>query len=300
MQKQNEVAKQPLSILVTGGTGFIGRHLVNRLLQNGHDVIVYDNFSTSKKEPMGTAKIVEGDVRDRDDVLRAAKGCDYIFHLAAVTETRSTDDDAVYSVNFIGSKNVFEVAKEIGAKIIFTSSAAVYGEAKIAKEDDPCNPLNQYGKSKLRAEKICPDGSFVVRLFNVYGPDGHGVVNKFCKLIPKYEDVTVFGHGTQTRDFIYVDDVVSALLLGMENNGVYNVGTGKETSLLEVIDIIHNMTKSKPTIKFAPPLQEIQRSKADITKIMPTGWRPRVELPDGIELVLKSQGFDFETIRHLK
>ena len=299
MQKQDEV-KQPLSILVTGGNGFIGRHLVSSLLAKGHNVVVYDNFSTSRKEPIGAAKIVEGDVRDKDDVIRAAKGCDYIFHLAAMAESRSTDD-AVYSVNFIGSKNVFEVAKETGAKVIFTSSAAVYGETKIAKEDGPCNPINQYGKSKLRAEKICPESAFVARLFNVYGPNGNSVINKFSKLIPKYEDITIFGHGTQTRDFIYVDDVVSALMLGMENSGTYNVGTGRETSILDLIDVIHNMTKSKPNMKFASPVAgEIQRSKADITKIQQTVWYPKIELAEGIRKILIANGFDFSVIEHLK
>ena len=119
--------------------------------------------------------------------------------------------------------------------------------------------------------------------------------------MPKYEPVTVYGHGTQTRDYIYVDDVVSALVMGLQMSGTYNVGTGKETSLLEVVDMIHAMTKSKPDIKFtAAPPGEIMRSKADITKIQQTEWYSKVQIQGGIELVLKSQGFDFETIKHLK
>ena len=290
-----------MNILVTGGTGFIGRHLVSKLVSKGHNVTAYDNFSTSKKDSIDKVKIIEGDVRDVDDVQRAMKGIEAVFHLAAITEARSTNDDLVYNTNFIGSKNVFEVAKAAGAKVIFTSSAAVYGESKITKESDECHPISQYGKSKLRAEKLCPEGSFIVRLFNAYGPGGHSVINKFCKLIPKYEDVTIFGHGNQTRDFIYVDDVVNALVLGLEVSGTYNIGTGKETSVMEIVDIIHIMTKSKPNIKFGPAVPgEIMRSKADITNIQKTTWFPKTELPDGITMVLKSQGFDFSVIEHLK
>lgn len=287
-----------MNVLVTGGAGFIGRHLVSKLLSQGHKVNIYDNFSSSEKFSTD-AKIIEGDIRDSGDVARAMKGVEAVFHLAAISDMRA-DEDLIYNTNFIGSKNVFEAAKEAGAKIVFTSSSAVYGETKLAKETDECHPANQYGKSKLRAEKICPEG-FITRLFNVYGPNGRGVVNKFCKLIPKYEDVNVFGHGTQTRDFIYVDDVVAALVMGLNLQGVYNIGTGKETSLLELIDAIHAMTKSKPNIKFLPHVAgDVQRSKADISKIQQTEWFPKVELQDGIRKVLLAEGFDFSVIENLK
>lgn len=284
-----------MNILVTGGAGFIGRHLVDRLVSKGHSVAVYDKLLHSKEN----VRLIEGDIRDMDDVKRAMKDVEAVFHLAAISDSRA-NDDAVYNANFIGSKNVFEAAKAANAKVIFTSSAAVYGETKLAKEDAECTPINQYGKSKLRAEKICPGDAFVARLFNVYGPGGNSVVNKFCQLIPKYEPVTVYGHGNQTRDFIYIDDIVNALLLGLELSGVYNVGTGKETSVMELVDIIHDLTKSKPDIKFAPPLQEIIRSKADITKITATEWYPKVELVDGIERTLKAEGFDFSVVEHVK
>ncbi len=289
-----------MKILVTGGAGFVGRHLVKRLLHDGHGVAVYDNFSNSKNEQLEGVKVIEGDVRDADDVQRAMKGIEAVFHLAAVSEARSTDDDLVYNTNFIGSKNIFEAAKAANAKVIFTSSAAVYGDTKLAKETDECRPINQYGKSKLRAEKICHENAFIARLFNVYGPNGNSVINRFCKLIPKYDDVPVYGHGTQTRDFIYIDDAVSALVMGLGMNGTYNIGTGKETSLLGVIDAIHEMTKSRPNVKFLPAVSEVQRSKADITKISATEWFPRVELVDGIRNTLVSQGFDFSAVEHLK
>ena len=288
-----------MNILVTGGAGFIGRHLVSKLLSLGHAVTIYDNFSTSKKSST-PAKIIEGDIKDAPDVERVMRGMQAVFHLAAISDLRA-DENLIYNTNFIGSKNVFEAAKQAGAKVVFTSSSAVYGETKLAKESDECHPANQYGKSKLRAEKIAPEKSFIARLFNVYGPEGHGVMNNFCRLVPKYKDVTVFGHGTQTRDFIYVDDVVNALIAGLQLEGVYNIGTGKETSLLEVIDIIHAMTKAKPSIKFTPAIQgDVQRSKADISKIQQTEWFPKVELSEGIRKILVGDGFDFSVVEHLK
>ena len=288
-----------MNILVTGGAGFIGRNLASRLLSAGHNVTIYDNFSSSKKELVGSAEIIEGDIRDAGDVARAMKGMEAVFHLAAIKDIRNVDEDLVYNTNFIGSKCVFEAAKDAGAKTVFTSSAAVYGEAKVCRESGECHPTNQYGKSKLKAEKLC--NGFVARLFNVYGPNGHGVVNTFCRLIPKYEPVTVFGHGTQTRDFVYIDDVVNALIMGLRLEGVYNIGTGKETSVLEVADTIHAMTKAKPDIKFTAPFPgEVMRSKADISKIQQTEWFPKVGLDDGIRKVLVSEGFDFSVVEHLK
>lgn len=285
-----------MNILVTGGSGFIGSHLVKKLVSLGHEVTVFDRGHKA----VPNAKVIEGDIRDAGDVQRAMKGMEAVFHLAAISDSRA-DDDAVYQVNFIGSKNVFEAAKAADAKIIFTSSAAVYGDTKLAREADECRPLSQYGKSKLRAEKICPPNACVFRLFNVYGPGGNSVVNRFCRLIPKYEPVAIYGRGTQTRDFIHVDDVVNALALGLELSGTYNIGTGKETSLLELIDIVHEMTKSKPDIKFERPVPgDIARSRADITKISATTWYPRVELLDGVEQTLKAEGFDFSIVEHVR
>ncbi|MBI4174389.1 MAG: NAD-dependent epimerase/dehydratase family protein, partial [Candidatus Aenigmarchaeota archaeon] len=112
-----------MNILVTGGAGFIGRHLVNRLISLGHSVSIYDNFSTSKKSAT-QANIIEGDIRDAGDMARAMRGVEIVFHLAAISDLRA-DEDLIYSTNFIGSKNVFDAAKQAGAKIIFTSSSAV-------------------------------------------------------------------------------------------------------------------------------------------------------------------------------
>jgi UDP-glucose 4-epimerase len=292
-----------MRILVTGGAGFVGRHLVSRLLAEGHEVVVLDNFYNSKKSdvPKG-AKIIEADIRDAEDVKRAVHGCSAVFHLAAIAEALSKDDNLVYNVNFLGSKNVFEAAKAAKAKIIFTSSAAVYGESRGAKETDEPKPVNQYGKSKLKAEKICPADSFIVRLFNIYGPDGHGVVNKFTSLISRYKEIVVYGHGTQTRDFVYVEDAVNALQLGLlKNSGIYNVGTGKETSLTQLIELVHKTTKCTPDVVFTNAAEgDVQRSKADISKIKNIGWSPEVDMETGIIKILNHIGFDFSVLDKLK
>ncbi len=280
-----------MKILVTGGAGFIGSNLVRKLIELNHDVVILDNLSTGKKENVSSkAKIIKGDIRDRFDVDKAIKGCHAVFHIAAMIDAREAGEK-VYEVNYLGSQNVFNSAKENNAKVIFTSSAAVYGNASICREDSECKPINEYGKSKLKAEnllmKMMP-GSFAVRPFNVYGSGGISVVNKFCKKIPEYNDITVFGTGMQTRDYIYVSDVIDALLLGMENKGIYNVGTGTETNLLELIDIIERVSNSKASMKFERPNDsEIMRSRADITRIKQLGWKPKISLEEGISLIME-------------
>lgn len=283
-----------MKILVTGGAGFIGSHLVNRLAEMNNEVVVLDNLSKGKKENVNKkARFVLGDIRDPVTVNTAMSGCEAVFHLAALTDARSSDDDAMYQVNFLGSENVFKIAKNVGARVIFASSAAVYGEAKCS-EDGACAPLSQYGKSKLKAEKALQkqDSAFIGRIFNAYGPRGSSVINKFCSKIPEYQEVTVLGSGLQTRDFVHVNDVVNALILGLEHNGLYNIGTGTETSVLQLIDLIHNITKAKPAMKFMPPVEgDIKRSRADIEKIKSIGWQPRLSIEDGVRSLLADMGW---------
>ena len=275
-----------MKILVTGGCGFIGSHLVDKLIELDHDVVVLDNLSSGKKKNMNPkATFVYGDIRDIEDVNRAMRNCNIVFHLAAITDARSDADD-IYKVNYLGSSNVFRIAEKKKAKVIFTSSAAVYGNA-IEKEDSYCEPISQYGKSKLKAEKLCPNDAFIIRLFNAYGPRGNSVINKFCKKMPKYDDITVFGNGLQTRDYIYISDVINALLLGLDNTGLYNVGTGVETSVMDIIEIIRITTRNKPHMKFTTPNKnEVKRSKADISKIKKLKWKPEMDIVYGIRELL--------------
>jgi UDP-glucose 4-epimerase len=286
-----------MRILVTGGAGFIGTQLVNKLIEMKHEVVVLDNFSVGKRENVNSkAAIIEGDIKDPFDVAKAMKGCSAVFHLAAISDVRSSDDDTVYQTNFLASKHVFDAAAAKNMRIIFTSSAAVYGNAELPHgEKTQCKPISQYGKSKLLAERYLMQKSssyFVVRLFNVYGPNGKSAINKFCRKMTNYQDVDVYGNGMQTRDYVYITDVVDALTFGLENTGLYNVGTGRDIAVTSLIGMIENITRCKPNIKNTPAAAgEIGRSRADITEIGKIGWMPQVALEDGVKMILDSVGW---------
>ena len=280
-----------MKILITGGAGFIGSNLADRLISDGHDVVILDSMVSGKKENVNPkAKLFTGDIRDYDDISSSMKGCQAVFHLAAMSDARE-EGDQNYNVNFLGAKNVFDIAKENNAKIIFTSSAAVYGDIHGAcKETDKCEPLSEYGKNKLRAERAAGENAFIVRMFNVYGPRGNSVVNRFCERIPEYKEIHVFGNGLQTRDFVHVNDVADVLVMGLDKDGLYNVGTGVETSILNLIDMIFAMTRNKPNARHDQEHKEIKRSKADITKLKAMGWEPKISLKDGVKSLLKQRG----------
>ncbi|MDI6721799.1 MAG: NAD-dependent epimerase/dehydratase family protein [Candidatus Aenigmarchaeota archaeon] len=280
-----------MKVLVTGGAGFIGSNLVDYLIKEGHEANILDSIASGKKNINKKAKFFEGDIRDEDDVRAAMHGCQAVFHLAAIADAREDGDDINYNVNYLGAKNVFDMARENGAKIIFTSSAAVYGDKQTAcKEDGKCEPIGEYGKNKLRSEKAAGRDAFILRMFNVYGPRGNSVVNRFCERIPEYNEIHVFGNGLQTRDFVHVNDVIEALVLGLDRVGVYNAGTGIETTVLNLIDMIFNLTRNKPNVRYDMAKNEIKRSKADISKIKKLGWEPKITLKDGIKDLLKRQG----------
>jgi len=227
-----------MKILVTGGCGFIGTHLVNELVEKGHEVVVLDNLLSGKKERLNSkAEFILGDIRNKDDVIKAMDDCSVVFHLAALTDLRTATDDMIKEVN--------------------------------------------------HTEKYCKENSFIARLFNVYGQYGKSFVNTLCEKIPSGKDIIVYGDGSKTRDYIHVDDVVSALLLGLEHNGIYNVGTGKETSVMDLIKVVEKMIDKKAIIRFAPENKsEIKNSRADITKIRKLGWGPKITLEEGIRRIL--------------
>ncbi len=280
-----------MKALVTGGAGFIGSHLVNRLIEAGYDVSVLDNMSTGKKERVNSkANFFRGDVRNEAEVKKAGRDCDVIFHLAAQTDARITDSEKDFQINFIGSKTVFDFSKSMGSKVIFTSSAAVYGDTKLPqKENGDKKPFPDYGRNKLKAEKLLGDDAFIARIFNVYGPSGHGVINIFCEKAKSNSELPVFGTGMQTRDFIFVDDVVDALILGTKHSGTYNVGTQTEISLIQILDTIRDVTRLNLRTKFLPENEhEVKRSKADISRIKTLGWSPKTSLKDGIKITFDS------------
>lgn len=227
-----------MRLLITGGAGFIGSHMAENFVNKGWEVVVLDNFLTGKRENLshisGKLKIVEGDIRNASIVNEVMEGCDAVIHLAALASVPASFNDPIgtYEVNFMGTQNVLEAAHQNNVKrVTFASSSAVYGDTQTfpITEENPDNPLSPYGVSKLLGEKLCrfyntAFGLSVVifRFFNVYGPrqnpfsEYSAVIPKFLSIIKDGGTPTIFGDGEQTRDFIYISDLVHAHELALE------------------------------------------------------------------------------------
>ena len=284
--------------VVTGGAGFVGSHLADALVARGDEVVVIDNLSFGKREFVNpAATFVEADIRDGID----AAGADVVFHLAAQadvqTSVRRPDYDA--EVNVVGTVKVLESARAAGVQVVFTSTGgAIYGECdEPAREDSPLRPLSPYGIAKLCAEayllgwnRIHSAEHVVLRLGNVYGPrqdsglEG-GVVSIFLEKILRGDDAIVFGDGLQERDFVYVGDVVQALLAAAGHaGGVFNVGTGRATSVLDLFRACAVVAGSNAEPRSEPArLGDLRRSVLDLALAeRELGWRARMPLDDGL------------------
>lgn len=273
-----------MKALVTGGAGFIGSHLVKRLLKMDAEVTVLDTFFTGHPSNLGDAyggpnlQVIQGSVTNWDAVRRAMSGAFVVYHLAARMDwsERSRHAAVIVQTNAMGTAWVLTMARAMGVpRVIFTSSAAVYGDVYPGFEDGPCRPISVYGASKLAAENLSRVfntlGSEVVilRLFNVYGPGGRGVVDIF-----QDGGGVIYGDGGQTRDFVHVSDVVNALVAAQDwEPGTYNVGTGVETTIMGLWHLIRH--EDEPA--FEPARREIWRSYADLEKVKHL-WSPRKEL----------------------
>src|SRR3954451_25480756 len=296
--------------LVTGGAGFIGSHLVDALLEAGHDVVVLDDLSSGKEENLrgalaAGARLQRADVRDPEQVLAVAKEADpeVMFHLAAQIDVRKSVADPAFDArtNVEGTINVLEAARAVGARVINVSTGgAIYGEADVIPSPETVEPLPEapYGQSKFCAERYI--GLFgrlydlqgaTVRLGNVYGPRQDpmgeaGVVAIFCGKLERGERPTIYGTGRQTRDYVYVGDVVAALLAVLAHplaHGEYNVGTGQESSVLDIVEALATYADGAFEPEFAPARQgEMERSCLDVTRAREElGWAPSVELAEG-------------------
>lgn len=295
-----------MKILVTGGAGFIGSHLVDRLVQEGHEVVVVDNLSTGRRRNVNrAAEFYKRDVQSSrmESVFRRERPL-VLIHLAAQMNVRRSVEDPLFDaqVNILGTLNVLDHAVRYGTrKVIFASSGgAIYGEQDVfpAPESHPTRPLSPYGISKLTGEcylayyqRISGIQYVSLRLSNVYGPrqDPYGeagVVAIFTQKMLAGEQPVINGNGRQTRDFIYVDDVVEAhmAVLGKEIQGVYNVGTAQETSINELFSKLAGLTKSGCKQLYGPAKKgEQTRSVVDASKLrQESGWEPRVSLDDGL------------------
>ena len=270
-----------MKILVTGHKGFLGQRVANRLTKLGHEVEGYS--------------LEDGNnILNYNKLSEAVKRNELVFHLAAQTDVRKSfnNPNQDYLTNYIGTRNVAQACGKYRKHLIYTSSAAVYGDTKEVptKEDSPKLPFSYYGLHKLLAEIPCVSvNAFIIRPFNIYGAKGHSVINKFIDLLQKKQDIQMFNNGDCTRDYIYVEDVVDALLLGMNKNGVFNIGSGKETSLDDLIKIISKQFGAEPKFKVEGTVLggEIKRSVANISKAKARlNWEPKTSLEDGIKHIV--------------
>ncbi|MBS3926345.1 MAG: NAD-dependent epimerase/dehydratase family protein [Nitrosarchaeum sp.] len=275
-----------MNILVTGGGGFIGRHLVEKICKN-HNITIYDNLSNSSLEKISflldKVNFINGDVLDFEKILENSKNFDVVIHLAAksdVTESIIHPDDTI-NVNLNGTKNVLRccVQNKI-KKIIFASSAAVYGDHDdIISEKSITKPLSPYGKSKLDAEnEIIRYGKennlqyCMLRIFNVYGKGQNdnyaGVITRFLKNISDNKPLVIYGDGKQTRDFVSVYDVVDAFECAIlsKDSETYNIASGNSISINELVDIILDSYEKKiETIYREQKKGDIKNSAVDVT-----------------------------------
>jgi len=290
--------------VVTGGAGFIGSHLVDALLARGDEVWVLDNLSTGRRERVADgARLIEGDIRDAEAVGAAFAEAepDACFHLAAQADVRRSVEDPAYDadVNVLGTIRILEAARPHAAQVVFSSTGgAIYGECDApAPETAARQPISPYGTSKLAGEeylamerRLYGASHVALRYGNVYGPrqDPHGeagVVAIFLGRLAAGEGFTIFGDGTQTRDYVYVGDVVRATLAAVGNpGGVFNVGTGRETSVLELADACRAASGVDREPAFADArLGELQRSVLSTALAeRELGFRAEVEPTDGI------------------
>src|SRR3954467_1405779 len=280
--------------VVTGGAGFIGSNLVDALIARGDDVLVVDNFATGKREFLNErAELLEHDIREPYEAE-----ADAVFHLAAQADVQTSMQRPEYdaAVNVVGTVNVLRASP--GAQVIFSSSGgAGYGECRVpADEDAPFLPLSPYGIAKKCGEEYLLGWNRIhgtthvpLRFANVYGPrqdaglEG-GVVAIFLERLALAEPTTIFGDGTQSRDFIYVDDVIAALLATVgKSGGPYNVGTGDDTTISQLHDAAAKVAGVEPDPQFEDArLGDVNRSVLDVTRIArDLGWRPQVALDDG-------------------
>lgn len=297
-------------ILVTGGTGFIGSHIVDAVLKMGaEEVIAVDNFVNSSKKNVEHLineprfKLVEADISDYNSLKNVIQGCDYIFHEAASKMVVSFENPMIdFKTNLNGTFNILELCRKYNedVKIIHASTGSVYGTSDVLmKENHPKEPLNFYGVSKLGAEMYCQQfykiyglKIAVLRYFSVFGPRQSytgraGVVGTFLYNAFKGEPLVICGSGEQRRSFTYVDNVVNANILVSETNkafgNVYNVACNKDYSIKEIAEMIINKY-SNVKIKYTAPRQgDAFKPLPDTSKIRELGFKETVQFEQGLK-----------------
>lgn len=279
--------------LITGGAGFVGSNIATRLVSMGEEVTVLDNFSSGRVSNLEVVQkdinLIEGDIRDFETVARAMKDVDYVLHQAAIASVELSIRNPVESteVNIGGTLNVLEASRQAGVKrLVFASSAAVYGDLpELPKsERSTLKVLSPYAAAKLSGEYHCRIYSELfgletvcLRYFNIFGPyqdpnsEYSAVIPKFIECLLTEKQLRIFGDGKQSRDFIYVDNVVSANLLATKSNDAVgesiNIAAGERFNLLELLDVLKDITTVEAEPLFEPVKPgDIKHSVADVTK----------------------------------
>ncbi|WP_130908355.1 NAD-dependent epimerase/dehydratase family protein [Pseudomonas sp. Sample_16] len=304
-------------ILVTGGAGFIGSHLVEALLEKGYGVRVLDDLSTGKLANLPIDRchltLVVGDVADGPTVARAMKDCSAVVHLAAVASVQASVDDpvATHQSNFVGTLNICEAMRQEGVKrVVFASSAAIYGnngEGTAITEDTVKEPLTPYAADKLASEHFL--GFYrrqhhlepvILRFFNVYGPRQDpsspysGVISIFSERAQKKLPITVYGDGEQTRDFVYVDDLVKILVQAVGDvqpgSDPVNVGFNRSTSVNDLASMLGELLGRPLTLNYDKPRSgDIKHSRADNSRLLKRfAMAPPTGFAEGLGQLLKS------------
>lgn len=304
-----------MKILITGGAGFIGSNLTKRLVADGHELVVLDSLLRGNKidkDTFGKITFIKGDVRDADLVNQAAKGCDLIFHFAAVLGVDIVADNPVETmdVEVIGTRNVVMAAEANGInRILYASTSGIYGHSAIEdvalNEEVLVDPRTSYAMAKRYNEIYLAShheekglNAISLRFFNVYGhnQDTRMVVPLFFEQAMAGHELTVFGSGKQTRDFTYIDDTVEACvrLMNIKGSHIVNIANEKEWCIDDLAKLIIETTGSKSALKFieAPKKRydyEVERRVGSSNKLQNlTGFKPLVELRDGLEMIYQT------------
>jgi len=296
-----------MKCLITGGNGFIGSHLADELIEKGHQVIVIDSFFSGKKQNLNSKiKLFRLDICNPKifNVFKKEKP-DIVYHLAGPINLRRKINDPLFDKGLStigGAKRILDYSHILNVKkfIFISSGGAIYSGARVipTPEDYPAHPTSFYGLANLILERLLEEyykmyklNSIILRLSNIYGPRqwGSGVIPSFIKQILRNESPVINNNGKQTRDFVYIDDVVRALLISAKTKktGIFNVGSGREVSLNELLKEITEILnmKIKPIYSFTE--EETQRSALDCSKIKKElNWEPRVNLEEGLKMTI--------------
>lgn len=297
-----------MKIIVTGGAGFIGSHLVGKLLEMDNEVVVYDNLSSGRKEFFLDAvaksekgKLIIGDVLNYKKLVEAMKGCEFVFHLAAEIMVPNNDENVHFQQNVVGTKNVLDAMVECNVKnIVFSSSSAVYGNANVVPTPEtygPCIPISMYGASKLAGEALIfayaekyKFNAKIMRFANIIGKRSmHGVIFDFVEKLKKNEkELIILGDGQQRKSYLHVSDCVEGMIKiwKIEGKDIYNLGAIDSLDAKTIAEIVANKMNLKP--KFVCKGGEswkgdIKVIQLEIEKMKNIGWMPKYNSKQAVE-----------------